>query len=69
MTAEMRPTGPEPSARHAKPQPRGDGEPCSGDAARLIRETSGLGTVERLDAVHDALVKAYRAGQRDSTDQ
>lgn len=38
-------------------------EPSSRDAADLLRLTSGLGTVERLDAVHTALLEAYRAGQ------
>lgn len=53
-----------PVPRHVDPRGSSDGEPTSRDAADLIRAMSGLGTVARVDALQDALVKAYRAGQR-----
>lgn len=34
-----------------------------GEAASLIRAIGGLGTVARLDFVHDALAEAYRRGR------
>lgn len=39
-------------------------EPTVADAARLVADLGQLGTVARLDRAHEALVAAYRAGQR-----
>lgn len=39
-------------------------EPTVADAARLVADIGGLGTVARLDRAHAALVEAYAAGQR-----
>lgn len=40
-----------------------DGEPTTGQAAALVREVMGAGTVARLDLVHGALLAAFRAGR------
>lgn len=40
-------------------------EPTHAEAARLLRRMHANGTVRRLDALHEALVLAYRVGRRD----
>lgn len=44
-------------------------EPTVREAADLIRNTSGLGTVARLDYVHAALCSAYARGRAVATAQ
>lgn len=40
-------------------------EPTLAETARLLRRMNGHGTVRRLDALHEALVIAYRVGRAD----
>jgi hypothetical protein len=39
--------------------------PTNAEAARLLRCMDGLGTVRRLDRLHEALVIAYETGRWD----
>lgn len=51
------------------PSPEGPWAPTVRDAADLIRATGGMGTVDRLDVVHTALVAAFEAGRRNPSSQ
>lgn len=43
----------------------GPGEPTLDEVRRVLMRMHASGTVKRLDALHEALMAAYRTGRRD----